>query len=193
MTPIHTDNPNFGVERVPSSEYRKFYRGDSYILLYTYVEPESTSFSYNVHFWIGSSSSADEYGVAAYKTVELDDLLGGAPVQYREMEGYESELFLSYFAADGPCPGSITLLEGGYDSGFRHVTVEEYQPRLLWVRQENKQMLSSELTCSLSSLNKGDCFILDSGSELYIYRGEESSPFEKNKAIEIANTMEEVC
>lgn len=27
---------------------------------------------FDVHFWIGKSSSQDEYAVAAYKTVELD-------------------------------------------------------------------------------------------------------------------------
>ena len=39
----------------------------------------------------------DEYGTAAYKTVELDTFLDDKAVQHREVQGFESELFRSYF------------------------------------------------------------------------------------------------
>ena len=49
-------------------------------------EPEEDELKYDVHFWIGKYSTQDEYGTAAYKTVELDTLLDDKPVQHREVE-----------------------------------------------------------------------------------------------------------
>jgi hypothetical protein len=90
--------------------------GDSYIMMNTYMGGETKDKKmYDIHFWIGAESSQDEYGVAAYKTVELDDLLGGDPIQHRECMDHETDLFMSYF------PDGITLMEGGIESGFRKV------------------------------------------------------------------------
>jgi hypothetical protein len=69
---------------------------------------------HDVHFWLGFDTSQDEAGTAAYKTVELDDFLLGAPVQHREIQGSESNLFLSYFPR-------LIVASGGIASGFKHV------------------------------------------------------------------------
>lgn len=70
----------------------------------------------------------DEGGTAAIKTVELDAALGGRAVQYREVQGHETEKFLSYFK---PC---IIPQEGGVASGFKHAEPEEHKIRLFICR-----------------------------------------------------------
>jgi gelsolin len=106
------DNPDFGVKRYPKEDYGQFFTGDSYLVLNTYqvVDPATSKktdkLAWDVHFWLGSESSQDEIGVAAYKAVELDDLLDDGPVQHREVCGHESRLFQTYFS-------SLTYLEGG--------------------------------------------------------------------------------
>ncbi|KAJ7323784.1 hypothetical protein OS493_030573 [Desmophyllum pertusum] len=104
----------FEVKDWPKESYGKFFSGDSYITLHGQKDPESNEIDYDVHFWIGKESTQDEYGTAAYKTVELDTFLDDAAVQHREVEGKESEEFKKYFP-------KFEIEKGGIDSGFNIV------------------------------------------------------------------------
>uniref|UniRef100_A0A1B0GQK7 Gelsolin-like domain-containing protein n=1 Tax=Phlebotomus papatasi TaxID=29031 RepID=A0A1B0GQK7_PHLPP len=104
---------NFEPVAYPKNDYGKFYEGDSYIVLNT-KESKSKELSWDVHFWLGRDTSADEAGAAAILTVQLDDQLNGAPVQHREVQDHESQAFLGYFK------NGVRYLPGGVASGFRH-------------------------------------------------------------------------
>uniref|UniRef100_A0A8C9TIQ8 Scinderin n=1 Tax=Scleropages formosus TaxID=113540 RepID=A0A8C9TIQ8_SCLFO len=80
---------------VPESLYGSFYVGDAYLVLRTAKQRDS--YFYDLHFWLGKECSQDESSAAAIFTVQMDDYLGGKPVQYRELQGFESTAFTSYF------------------------------------------------------------------------------------------------
>jgi hypothetical protein len=175
------------VPKTDPAMFGKFFGGDAYIVLHTYKakDPEGKEVDkllYNVHFWLGADCSQDEQGVAAYKTVELDDLLGDLPVQFREVQGYESKEFLDMFG------GQIIVMKGGIDSGFNHVKPHEYKPRLLHMKGQ-KQVRVMEVPLAAKSLNDGDVFILDAGLEIYQWNGRTAGIAEKRKATEIAENL----
>lgn len=54
----------FKVVPWPEEQYGTFYTGDSYIVMKTYQKEGQDALYYDVHIWIGSDSSQDEYGTA---------------------------------------------------------------------------------------------------------------------------------
>ena len=182
----------------PKKMRGKFYTGDSYIVLHTYHAKgrggREGGLRWDVHFWIGDESSQDEYGAAAYKAVELDDFLGGAATQYREVQGNESAKFRSLFK-------HVTYMEGGIESGFTHVEATSYPKRLLWVKGSMNTVVR-QVPLSWESMNSGDSFILDTGepvgdagetdgTRLLAFHGSSSSPMEKVKAAGVLAAIDE--
>jgi len=175
----------FHVKPWPQNRYGTFYSGDSYILLNTYLTHDDNELHHDLHFWLGQHTTLDEAGTAAYKTVELDTYLHDAPIQHREVEGYESPLFLSYF------PNGVFVLEGGVETGFFHVVPETYTPRLLQVKGCFKHVHTRQVALSRDSLNDGDVFILDLGNKIFQWNGANSRGFEKHKASEVVMHLKE--
>lgn len=174
----------FQVVAVPEENYGEFYNGDSYIILNVYKENDKLLM--DVHFWIGSESSQDEYGTAAYKTVELDTYHDDLPIQHREVMDNESSLFLSYFDERG----GLRIFEGGVDTGFNHVEPTEYKNRLLRVEGNIRHQKVREVPLGSDSLFSGDAFVLDAGLKIYVWQGKGANGGEKMKAAAVADTLE---
>lgn len=173
---------SFKVVPWPKEKYGEFHEGDSYIILKADFEigedgKPTEKIERDIHFWLGKKTSIDEKGTAAYKTVELDDFFDGEPVQHREVQGIESEMFLSYFEKD------IKYLAGGVESGFKVTQQDVFTNRLYQVRRNaKKKIIIEEEAVELKSLNHRDAFIFDTGRTIYVWFGDDSSPFLKQAA-----------
>lgn len=174
---------NFRPVPVPNSSHGKFCTGDSYVVLKT-TALKSGALRHDIHYWLGKDTSQDEAGAAAIKTVELDAALGGRAVQYREVQGHETEKFLSYFK---PC---IIPQEGGIASGFKHHEAEEYKPRLYVCRGKHVVNVK-EVPFARSSLSHDDIFILDTEHKIFQFNGSNSSIQERAKALEVVQYIKD--
>lgn len=172
----------FKLESWPKEQYGEFFSGDSYIILNTYIKPGEDDLEFDVHFWIGKYSTQDEYGTAAYKTVELDTLLNDKPIQHRQVQGHESDLFKSYFKV-------MEYLEGGAETGFRQVKPQEYKPRLMHFHGDRSRVQVKQVPLRRDSLNSGDVFILDLGLTAYQWTGSKANKDEKFKAMQYMNDL----
>ncbi|XP_062853381.1 scinderin like a [Trichomycterus rosablanca] len=166
---------NMDLVPVPKQLYGNFYTGDAYILLYTTPAP-----SYAIHAWHGSECSQDEGGAAAIFATQLDDFLGGSPVQFREVQNNESLAFLGYFKS------GVKYQQGGVASGFQHVVTNDMNVKRLLHVKGRRVIRATEVPLSWSSFNRGDCFIIDLGKDIFQWCGSECNRFERLKASQVA-------
>ncbi|KAK3931726.1 Gelsolin [Frankliniella fusca] len=173
---------NFAPVPYPKNDYGKFYSGDSYILLNT--RENRGTFSWDIFFWLGKETSQDESGAAAILSVELDDALGGSPVQHREIQDHESKQFLDLFKS------GVRYLPGGVSSGFHHVTINADSDKKLYQVKGKRNVRVRQVYADISSMNKGDCFILDTGKgDILVFVGAGAKRVEKIKATQAANMI----
>ncbi|XP_047445538.1 scinderin like b [Mugil cephalus] len=166
---------NMDLKPVNKALHGSFFTGDAYLLLFTTAAP-----SYNIHMWLGAECSQDESGAAAIFATQLDDFLGGGPLQFREVQNNESTTFLGYFKS------GIKYQKGGVASGFQHVVTNNMDVKRLLHVKGRRAIRATEVTMSWSSFNKGDCFIIDLGKDIYQWCGSECNRFERLKASEVS-------
>jgi hypothetical protein len=182
------DQPLFLVWRLenfkpaPWADIGGFYTGDSYIVLNAVQVASTRRIRRDIYYWIGSKSTADEYGAAALKTVELDDRFGGEPTQHRETQYHESQQFHALFQPYG----GVRYLEGGVSSGFRAETTQGV--KLYQVKGRRNPVLL-EVPVSASSLNQGDVFILTSPAHIFLWIGRSANIHEKTKAVQFFDSI----
>ncbi|XP_028288226.1 villin-1 isoform X2 [Parambassis ranga] len=180
-TQIWTIN-NMQMVPVPAQGFGNFFEGDCYIVLHI-SQNKGSAQSADIHYWIGKASTPDEQGAAAIYVTQLDEYLGGSPVQHREVQGCESPRFRSYFK------NGLIYKKGGVASGFDHVDTNVYNVlRLLHVKGR-KDVTAMEVEVSWSSFNNGDIFLLDMGKTIVQWNGPKSNRREKLKAVLLAQDI----
>ncbi|XP_065879796.1 villin-1 isoform X2 [Euphorbia lathyris] len=168
---------------LPKSLHGNFYSGNAYLVLNNVLLKNGPP-EHDVHYWIGKDANEAESAFASEKALELDSALGSCTVQYREVQGEETEKFLSYFK---PC---IIPIEGVYSSQSRNFDGESYKVTLLNCKGDHAVSVK-EVHFSRSSLNHNDVFILDTASKIFLFSGCNSSLQERAKALDVVQYVKD--
>uniref|UniRef100_A0A8C7I504 Capping protein (actin filament), gelsolin-like b n=1 Tax=Oncorhynchus kisutch TaxID=8019 RepID=A0A8C7I504_ONCKI len=134
-------------------------------------------------FLPGEKSSRDEQVACAMLATQLDNFLGGDPIQHRQIQGYEAPEFMNLF------PRGVSYKDGGVESGFRRPQGGSGPVHRLYQIKGKRNIRAKEVELSWESFNKGDCFILDLGETIFSWIGSQANMFEKQKSREIASLI----
>lgn len=172
-----------GSSKVPvsPSHYGQFYGGDSYIILYDYRHGNKQGKI--IYTWQGADSSQDEIATSAFLTVQLDEQLGGTPVQKRVVQGKEPPHLMSMFGGK-----PLIVYKGGTsrDGG----QTSPAPTRLFQVRSSTSGATRAvEIDPAAKELNSNDAFVLKTPSAAYLWVGQGATDPEKTGAQELLKIL----
>jgi Gelsolin repeat len=130
----------------------------------------------------------DEQGSAALLTRELDDSMGGKPVQIRVTQGKEPPHFCQLFK------GNMVVHSGGNASGFKNSTETDSSNitgiSLFHIKGTSPlNTYGVEVKALSSSLNSEDAFVLVTPSVIYTWLGSGANADEVSVSRNIANVL----
>uniref|UniRef100_A0A8C3V6F5 Gelsolin n=1 Tax=Catharus ustulatus TaxID=91951 RepID=A0A8C3V6F5_CATUS len=169
-----------GSEKVPvdPATYGQFYGGDSYIILYDYQHGGKRG--QIIYTWQGADSTQDEIATSAFLTVQLDEELGGSPVQKRVVQGKEPPHLMSMFGGK-----PLVVYKGG--TSREGGQTAPAATRLFQVRSSTSG--ATRAVEVASQLNSNDAFVLKTPSAAYLWVGQGASNAEKSGAQELLKIL----
>ncbi|KAJ6741799.1 VILLIN [Salix viminalis] len=176
---------------LPKEDIGKFYSGDCYIILYTYHSGDRKE-DYLLCCWFGNDSIEEDQKMAARLANTMSNSLKGRPVQGRIFQGKEPPQFIALFQP-------MVILKGGLSSGYKNSLAEKGLPdvtctadsialfRISGTSVHNNKAVQVEAVAT--SLNPAECFLLQSGSSIFTWHGNQSTFEQQQLAARIAEFL----
>lgn len=166
---------NFLPNKIEDVTHGKFYEGDCYIVLKTFLL--ENQLSWEIYFWIGSATTLDKKACAAIHAVNLRNFLGARCRTIREEQADESDEFLALFDND------IVYIEGGRTStGFFTIEDNVFATRLYIIHNDDTSLNLEPVEVDYDSLDVENVFLLDNGSKLFLWYGKKARNTVKSKS-----------
>ncbi|CRL07521.1 CLUMA_CG020486, isoform A [Clunio marinus] len=166
---------NFLPNKIEDITHGKFYEGDCYIVLKTFLV--ETQLSWEIYFWIGNATTLDKKACAAIHAVNLRNYLGARCRTIREEQGDESDEFLALFDSD------IVYIEGGRTStGFFTIEDSVFNTRLYIVHNDDIAINLEPVEMIYETLDVENVFLLDGGLKIFLWFGKKARNTVKSKS-----------
>ncbi|KAF2307946.1 hypothetical protein GH714_033635 [Hevea brasiliensis] len=176
---------------LPKEDIGKFYSGDCYIILYTYHSGDRKE-DYLLCCWFGKDSIEEDQKMAVRLSNTMSNSLKGRPVQGRIFQGKEPPQFIALFQP-------MVVLKGGLSSGYKKyveekgLTDETYTPDCVALFRISGTSVHNNKTVQVdavaTSLNSTECFLLQSGSSVFTWHGNQSTFEQQQLSAKIAEFL----